>query len=35
MEEQLESLLEILQEILPTYTGQLETIQATKKLSKT
>ena len=35
MEEQLESLLEILLEILPTSTGQLETIQATKKLPKT
>ena len=30
MEEQLESLLEILLEILPTSTGQLETIPATK-----
>ena len=35
MEEQLESLLEILLEILYTSTGQLETIQATKKLPKT
>ncbi len=35
MEEQLESLLEILLEILPRSTGQLETIQATKKLPKT
>ena len=34
MEEQLERLLEILLEILPTSTGQLETIQATKKLPK-
>ena len=35
MEQQLDILLEILLEILPTPTEQLETIQATKKLSKT
>ena len=34
MEEQLESLLEILLEILPRSTGQLETIQATKKTAQ-
>ena len=32
MEEKLESLLKILLEILPTSSGQLKTIQATKKL---
>ena len=34
MEEQLESLLEILLEILPKSTGQLENIQATKKTAQ-